>query len=300
MGDEPRVFAVTPVHNRRHHTERCLELLEKQSYSNIKVLVIDDGSNDGTSEMIVSRFPYVELIGGTGNWFWNGSMRNGIERVLELSESDSDYVFVLNDDLEFGKDLIKSLVKFIKTQPRSIVQAVGSWSDNRNVIQYAGREVNWWTAKSRLLHKGEKLNMFEKNHTVRSDTLTGRGVLFPIRVFKEVGNYDPRITHRGDPELPRRAAKAGWGLLVYFGAVVYSYPVRANGNINEQESYRLKDFPKYYCDVRSSAHLPTIWRLSRSGTHSFFQAVVFFCCRVLCLSFHLLRYFWIGRKKNHV
>ena len=296
------VYVVIPVFNRKHYTQKCLELLMSQTFSSMHVIVVDDGSSDGTSEMIRENFPEVEVIRGTGDWYWTGSAYQGVERALELSASDDDYIFMLNDDLEFASDLLERLIDYIRTKPRSIVQALGSWTDNRNVIHYAGRRLNWWTAKGSGPHEGELCSDFSEEHVEIADTLTGRGVLFPIQVFKEVGNYDRRIIHRGDPELSRRAAKAGWDLLIYFGAVVYSYPRVGQGNINERDHYSLRDLREYFFGVLSQAHIKTTWRNARSYTNSFFQAVVFFSCHLARLSWHYLKRLRIinGRDKSNV
>lgn len=280
------IYVVIPVFNRKHYTEACLECLAEQRGVELHVLVVDDGSSDGTSEMIQSRFPYVEIIRGSGDWYWTGSAYQGVERAMQLSESDDDFVLMLNDDLEFDPDLVCRMFDFSMHHPRTVVQAMGSWSDRKDTIQFAGRKINWWTAKGTFVHEGKKCDAFATDHVEPSDTLTGRGVLFPIRVFKEVGNYDRRIVHRGDPELTRRAAKAGWELLVYFGAVVYSYPVEGKGNINERAKFRMVDFREYFFGNLSSAHIPTMWRNARTYTHSGFQASVFFGCHMLRMLWH--------------
>jgi len=286
------IYVIIPVFNRIEYTTTCLKLLKAQIFSDIQPIVVDDGSTDGTSEIIRAEFPSVKLVQGSGDWYWTGSVYQGVERALELSQSDEDYVLMLNDDLEFGSDLVQELVAFSRTKPRAIVQALGAWTDKRDIIQYAGMKINWWTAKGRFPYEGESRRNFSEDHIEYSDTLTGRGVLFPILVFREVGNYDRRIVHRGDPELTRRAAKAGWDLIVYFGAVVYSIPVKGEGNVNEREIYRLSDFREYFFGVLSSSHVPTLWRNSCAYTYSKFQGIVFFGCS-------LARHIWHFIKKTN-
>ena len=288
------IYTIIPVFNRGHHIKTCLTQLRSQICSIPQtVIVVDDGSTDGTSEMIRDLFPETVLIEGQGDWYWTGSVYQGVERALALSESEDDYFFVLNDDLEFDVDLLQRLYDFIQKNPRSIVQALGSWTDHREIVHYAGVKINRWTARRTELCAGERIDSFPPEHVVKVDALTGRGVLFPCQVFKEVGNYDRRIVHRGDPELTQRALKAGWNLLVYFGAIVYSVPVVGNGNINERKTYRLSDMREYYLGVLSSAHIPTLWRNSCSYTYSRFQAVVFF-------SFHLAGMTWNYLKRLRI
>ena len=50
------ISIVIPVHNRRELTRNCLLSLQKQTYKNFSVIIVDDGSTDGTSEMIQKEF----------------------------------------------------------------------------------------------------------------------------------------------------------------------------------------------------------------------------------------------------
>ena len=67
---KPTVFVVIAVHNRRVITSQCLEKLQKQSYNPVKIIVIDDGSTDGTAEMIRKDYPNVIILIGDGNFWW--------------------------------------------------------------------------------------------------------------------------------------------------------------------------------------------------------------------------------------
>ena len=67
------LFIVIPVHNRKHFTRDCLLSLRKQTFQNFTIIVIDDGSSDGTGEMIQKEFPEVVLLHGDGNLWWTGN-----------------------------------------------------------------------------------------------------------------------------------------------------------------------------------------------------------------------------------
>ncbi len=285
-----RIYTIVPVFNRIHFTEPCLEQLKAQVCELPQtIIVVDDGSSDGTSGMIRSRFPDVELIEGVGDWYWTGSIYQGVAKALDLSDSDEDYVFVLNDDLTFGSDLLQKLVERAHENPRSIMQALGSWTNRRDEIHFAGFKINRWNGRHDEPHVGEKLSSFPDDYLFEVDSLTGRGVLFPIAVFREVGNYDLRIPHRGDLELPCRAANAGWKLLIYFGAVVYSYPNNRASNINEQDVYRLRDIPDYFFGILSSSHIPSLWWYSNTLGRSWFNRVVVFTCILIRHTGHFFK-----------
>ena len=76
------IHVIVPVHNRVSMTRICLASLRMQSDQGFRVVVVDDGSTDKTSEIIHSEFPEVELLGGDGNLWWVGSINLGLRNVL--------------------------------------------------------------------------------------------------------------------------------------------------------------------------------------------------------------------------
>jgi GT2 family glycosyltransferase len=72
---EQFVYIIIPVHNRKQITIACLENLntcgDLQKY---RVIVVDDGSKDGTAEAIREQYPMVEILTGDGNLWWMGAI----------------------------------------------------------------------------------------------------------------------------------------------------------------------------------------------------------------------------------
>lgn len=95
--NERLTWVIIPVHNRRDITLRCLNhLKETQDWGNFDVLVVDDGSTDGTSDAIVERFPNVTVLQGDGSLWWGGSIRKG----MKYANNQNAEVFIwLNDDV---------------------------------------------------------------------------------------------------------------------------------------------------------------------------------------------------------
>ena len=62
------VYIIIPVHNRKQITLKCLENLDKSGdLQQYHVVVVDDGSTDGTTEAINNLFPDVKVLPGDGN-----------------------------------------------------------------------------------------------------------------------------------------------------------------------------------------------------------------------------------------
>jgi GT2 family glycosyltransferase len=98
---QPKVFVIIPVHNRKHFTYECLDSLTQQSYSNISIIVVDDGSTDGTSEMIARYFSEVKVLHGDGYLWWTGAINFGIKEALRIATHE-DFILVINDDVIVG------------------------------------------------------------------------------------------------------------------------------------------------------------------------------------------------------
>lgn len=76
------VFVVIPVHNRLSFTRACLESLREQSFRDFTIVVVDDGSTDGTYATLAEEYPEVTLLWGDGDLWWTGAMNRALGWVL--------------------------------------------------------------------------------------------------------------------------------------------------------------------------------------------------------------------------
>ena len=112
----PHVFVVVPVHNRKAITRKFLSCLAAQTYKRVRLLLIDDGSTDGTAEMVRGVDPAAVILTGDGHLWWSGCMQMAYEWLLSNECNKEDLVFVANDDIMFGPELISSAVGSILIQ----------------------------------------------------------------------------------------------------------------------------------------------------------------------------------------
>jgi len=282
----PAVWVCIAVFNRIHFTRKCLELLFRQTYPKVKIVVVDDGSSDGTSALVRAEYPEVVLLRGDGSLYWTGAMHAGVAHILAHA-APNDYTLLLNDDLIFAPDLVEKLLDTAKRFPQSLIQAVESCADDPDLIWQGGVTINWWTAKHRRLNYHRRLSEFPSGYFERSDYLTGRGVLAPMEVFRTIGNFDLSYKQYGDPEFTRRAAKHGYGLIVTYDVPVLSYA--KGGNLNETESYSLSDLRRYYFGILSNARLTNRWKNATGMTDSWVQAFVFFAFDIVRITGHFAK-----------
>ena len=111
------VSVVIPNWNGREYIRRCLECVLNQTYRPIEVIVVDNGSTDGSAEL-VGEYPDVVLIRSPRNRGFAWAMNRGIER------SRGEYVLSLNNDVFLSEDFVELLVGAAESAP-DIGSAVG-------------------------------------------------------------------------------------------------------------------------------------------------------------------------------
>ena len=97
--------------NRKEKTLRCLQNLKEQTLPDnvvVTVVLVDDGSTDGTGDAVSKNYPDVNLIRSEGNLFWNQGMRLAWNTALQ--QRDYDYYLLMNDDTEIYSDAIMRLL----------------------------------------------------------------------------------------------------------------------------------------------------------------------------------------------
>ncbi len=100
--------------NTRELTLRCLEtLFENTPNLSMRVIVADNGSEDGSADVIAERFPQVDLIRNEGDFGFARANNEAIERV------DSEWILLLNPDTEVHPNAINNLLAFSKQHPEA-------------------------------------------------------------------------------------------------------------------------------------------------------------------------------------
>lgn len=281
------IYVVVPVFNRVSYTQTFLECFRKQTFHNFKVIVVDDGSSDGTAEMIEERFKEVTLLKGDGSLWWTGAINLGIRHVLAQA-SQGDAVLVINEDLEVDPDYLEMLYGLMNCMPNTLIGSVVVDIKNPDVIEHGGITINWLTAKHRKINFKRRLSEFETNHCVNVSYLTGRGTLIPVRVFHEIGLYDDKHFQQcGDTELPVRARKYGYRLIVSYAAIVKSH-INASDNLNVSHYYSLRDIKPYFFGVKSNCRLKYHFFFSLKTAENPFYFMSYFVFDLLRITYHFL------------
>lgn len=222
MNKVKRVEIVTPVHNRRDLTLQCLKSLSRIDRTNLDVhiIVVDDGSTDGTAEAIRENFPEVEIIAGNGSLWYTAGTNLGIETALK---NNPDYVLCINDDSIFDEKCIRKLIETAEKYPRSVVGGLLLlWNEPHRVFQVSPK---WETRRGGWRHWQQQTVWTIPKTTWEVEAIVGNCILYPAKIFGEVGLMNAENSAQyGDAEFTTRIRKKGWRLLIEPRARVFCQP----------------------------------------------------------------------------
>ncbi|MCA0396446.1 MAG: glycosyltransferase family 2 protein [Bacteroidetes bacterium] len=266
------IYIIIPVFNRKALTRGCLKSIEGQTFKDFKTIVVDDGSTDGTFQMIQDEFPNVEVLKGNGDLWWTGSTNLGVNYLTNAGRVKSDdFVLTLNNDLEIDDDFLGKISYYAGVYPKAILGSVSVDINRSDWMDFCGVRWNQITSKYTLKAKeygNSYAQLLNEKRFEDSDLLLGRGTLIPAKVFDEIGFYDfENFPHyAADEDFTLRAKRNGWQLLIPTDVLVRSY-ISETGTDVETVSLTGKYFKDLFFSRRSPVNIVTRYRWAMKNTN---------------------------------
>lgn len=241
---------VIPVHNRKQFTRNCLQSLQSQSVRADHIIVVDDGSTDGTDEMLTKDFPFIHVLKGDGNLFWTAAINKGIRYAQAL---DTDYVLTLNNDTIASPNFIEKMLQASHQQPCALIGALDLDQATRKPY-YGGEIINWKLNTSKFL-----LSILEKEEQIGLHAVSlfpGRGLLIPRSVFETIGLFEEKqLPHyMADYDFTLMAKRNGFPVYCNYDALLYTYP-EEGGDHQVRKKKTLKNYFKHLFSIRGGGNL---------------------------------------------
>ena len=184
------IYIIIPVHNRLPYTINCLNSIKLSVKSEYSIIIVDDGSTDGTSTYIKNNYPDVHVVKGNGDLFWTGSMRVGIESALKMTKS-SDHIMSLNNDVTLVKGSVEELLKEANKHKKGLYGSLSLSAADKDTIVPSGTIVKSWLLNlTSHIYNSRSYSNLDSYFPVKVDILTGRSVLYPVEIFKAIGNFN--------------------------------------------------------------------------------------------------------------
>lgn len=232
------ILGLMTCYNRKEKTEKALRrLVEGNPSLEFSFLIADDGSTDGTDEMLL-QMPRASVLFGDGSLFYSGGMRLAIDEAKKKAKS-YDYCLLFNDDVDFHDHAIEELC-----EKDSSAIWVGPTSDEAGNLSYGGIvKTSNWRPKTKII-------MADSEKGALCDTFNANCVLIPWEIFVQLDNIDEVYTHSmGDFDYGFSAARKGFSIRVSdrFVGVCPDNPVSVswrNRELSRKERIRRKESPK--------------------------------------------------------
>ncbi|MEA2419189.1 MAG: hypothetical protein QOE60_1395, partial [Thermoleophilaceae bacterium] len=215
------VSTIIVNHERRDLLKMCLDSLEhalKQVDENTELIVVDNGSGDGSVELVHEQFPEVKIVELDSNYGFAGGVARGV------AQAQGEWIAVFNNDTTVEPDAIGVMLDAGRLNPRvGSVAAQMRFADRRQVLNSAGLELDrLGVAADRLV--GTPLSELRESAPYEVFGATGGAAIFRREMLDQVGGFDESFfAFFEDADLAWRAQAHGWRALYAPEAVVYHH-----------------------------------------------------------------------------
>jgi GT2 family glycosyltransferase len=201
-----RKVAVAIVNWRRAaDTLECLTTLIEHSPCSLDIVVVDNGSGDGSAELIASRFPQVRLIALDRNEGYVVGINLAISEALK---GDPEFILVMNNDAVSTPGYLEPLLDIMDRRPRCGIAGSKILYYDTGLVWFGGGTYNRWLGYTRHQHMDEE----DAEDVERQvDYITGCTALIRSEVFHRIGLFDEDFDmYFEDLDFCLRASKAGY------------------------------------------------------------------------------------------
>lgn len=221
------IHVVTSVHNRYTITEKFVQALKAQTIADIHLLLVDDGSTDGTDQMVKSLLPDATILYGDGNLWWGGALHMAYEWLIAHAD-DADAVLISNDDTTFPPDYLEKGLALLSEYPDTFVAGSGfglrSGEHLDGIFQHSFQD-----GTGSLLPPDSEGNC-----------ASTRSLFLTVGMWRQIGGMHPKLLphYFSDFEFTIRGWKKGYRIRS-FSALHYTFDEGATGD-NRYDSLTTK------------------------------------------------------------
>jgi len=233
---DPKLYVILPVHNRKDTTAKFVQCLLEQTYKNYHLILVDDGSTDGTADLVRERVDALTILRGDGNLWWAGALTEAYRHLSKIEAANKDIVLIANDDTTFDDDYFESVVCDGDLKPGALIVSPGHRISSEDRTYYRpqtelGFRVDWPSLRVYPVGLGEEI-----------DATTTRGLYMLYPTYRSLGPLHPRLLphYLSDLEYTIRAKRRGLKLIPSTSS--HLYVDRSSTGSHRDDSRTLKEF----------------------------------------------------------
>jgi GT2 family glycosyltransferase len=263
----PRISVVIPNWNGRHHLTDCLSAMRGQTFADREVILVDNGSTDGSAAFVREQFPEVRILELGENRGFTGASSAG------YSLTRGEFVCLLNNDTEANSDWLAEVVAAFERHPDA--GAVASkllLFDERDRFHAAG---DYYRVDGVPGNRGvwqTDIGQYEREEPVFG--ACGAAAAYRRVTLDQVGFLDDAFFFScEDVDLAWRTNLAGWTVIYCPTAIVY-HKLKASGGSGVTSSYYdgrnflyviWKNFPTTLLRRHARSIVRAQWNISREA-----------------------------------
>lgn len=233
-----RCAAVVVNWNGGEQNLACIESLRAQGPDLGLVVLVDNGSVDGSCELVERRFPDVRVVRHGANLGFGAGSNAGVEAALAAG---AETVLFVNNDATLPAGTLRTLLDALARLPAAgLVGPRVLYADDPGRVWSAGGAVTWRQNLTRLVGHGERDGpRFQETREV--DFLAGCVLLVRAATLRAVGAFDAELfAYNEDVDLALRARAAGHGSwLVGQASALHAPSSSTGGGYNARRKYMM-------------------------------------------------------------
>jgi GT2 family glycosyltransferase len=221
-------------------TSECIRSVLAMQGGNLEIIVVDNGSSDGSAQMLPKEFPQITVLPQETNLGFAAGCNVGVRHAVAKG---TEYVLLLNNDTFVAQDFLSEMLAVIETDPRiGAVCPKIYFADPPDKLWYAGAEFSLWTGTVR--HRGWKeIDHGQYDHCQEITRATGCAMLVRCSALGDVGLLDEQFwAYAEDLDWSLRFLKQGYRLIYAPKARLWHYDGATSGKLMGAGSQAIRQF----------------------------------------------------------
>lgn len=251
---DPTLSVIVTSYNTRELVRDCLNSIYKTPPSDsYEIVLVDDASSDGTSEMVSASFPEVELLRNPINQHYARSNNRALDHAR------GRFLLLLNNDTIVSPFALDRMIQFLREHPDAGMVGAKLLNEDGS-IQWSVKALPSAAAAlfggRSIISKLFPSNRFSRQHLLHIDRnmtepfvagfVSGAGSMMPREAFEKIGHLDPQFFYHVDADYCKRLMDAGYKC--YYLPTASIIHLNHKGGTTANLSKRFKSLVKFETD----------------------------------------------------